>query len=96
LRDLERELKEGPAGGLFMGKMPGRADIMLEFPMSMVKHRNWVDLKSDFPELGRWLERVYGTVLDNKLGPKHFKAKTPPFHLFIITPITTSNQKLFS
>jgi glutathione S-transferase len=59
LGDLERELKDGPSGGFFMGKEPGRADIMLEFPMSMIKHRNWVDLKSVFPELDKWLERVY-------------------------------------
>jgi glutathione S-transferase len=59
LGDLERELNEGPPGGFFMGKEPGRADIMLEFPMSMIKHRNWVDLKSEFPELDKWLERVY-------------------------------------
>jgi glutathione S-transferase len=49
LRDLERELKDGPSGGFFM----------LEFPMSMIKHRNWVDLKSEFPGLDKWLERVY-------------------------------------
>lgn len=40
LKHLERELKEGPEGGFFMGKQPGRADIMLEFPMSFIKHRN--------------------------------------------------------
>ncbi len=40
LADLERELNEGPKGGWFMGKQPGRADIMFEFPMSMIKHRN--------------------------------------------------------
>jgi glutathione S-transferase len=59
LEELERELSEGPEGGWFMGKEPGRADIMLEFPMSMIKHRNWVDLKSEFPGLNAWLDRVY-------------------------------------
>lgn len=59
LRELERELKEGPEGGWFMGKESGRADIMLEFPMSMIKHRNRVHLRSKFPGLKAWLDRVY-------------------------------------
>ncbi|CZR57823.1 related to glutathione S-transferase III [Phialocephala subalpina] len=59
LGQVERELKEGPEGGWFMGKQPGRADIMMEFPLSMIKHRNWVDLKTEFPALDAWLERVY-------------------------------------
>lgn len=59
LRDLEMELKTGPKGGYFMGENPGRADIMMEFPMSMIKQRNWIDLKKDFPALDEWLERVY-------------------------------------
>ncbi|TVY46555.1 hypothetical protein LOCC1_G005754 [Lachnellula occidentalis] len=59
LRDLEYELKNGPKGGYFMGERPGRADILLEFNMSMVKHRNWVDLKAEYPLLDAWLERVY-------------------------------------
>jgi len=60
LKDLERELKEAPAGGWFVGPRPGSADILLEFPMSTVKHRNWVDLKSEFPPLGPCLKKVYG------------------------------------
>lgn len=59
LGDLERELKEGPEGGWSMGKESGRADIMLEFPLSMIKHRSWVDLKNEFPGLDAWLGRVY-------------------------------------
>lgn len=59
LGDLERELSEGPKGGFFMGEHPGRADIMLEYPISMAKHRNWVDLKKEFPGLDEWLQRVY-------------------------------------
>ncbi|KUJ15056.1 uncharacterized protein LY89DRAFT_686614 [Mollisia scopiformis] len=59
LKDLERELKEGPEGGFLMGRFPGRADIILEFPMSMIKQRNWVDLKNEFPALDAWLGRVY-------------------------------------
>jgi glutathione S-transferase len=58
LRDLTRELKEGPKGGFFMGEEPGRADILFEYPISMVKHRNWVDLK-EFPDIDAWLQRVY-------------------------------------
>lgn len=58
LGDFERELKTGPKGGFFMGEKPGRADVMLEFPMSFAKHRNWADF-SKFPELSAWLERVY-------------------------------------
>jgi len=58
LGHLEREFKDGPAGEFFMGKEPGRADIMLEFPISMVKQRNYLDLK-EFPLLDEWLERVY-------------------------------------
>jgi glutathione S-transferase len=42
-----------------MGEHPGRADIMLEYPISMAKHRNWVDLKKEFPGLDEWLQRVY-------------------------------------
>jgi glutathione S-transferase len=59
LADLERELKEGPKGGWFMGETPGRVDILLEFYMSMIKHRGWADLEKDFPELDNWLKRVY-------------------------------------
>lgn len=59
LKHLERELKEGPEGGYFLGKHPGRADIMLEFPMSSIKQRKSVDLKAEFPLLDEWLERVY-------------------------------------
>lgn len=59
LGDLERELRSGPDGGFFMGAQPGRADIMLEFPMAMLSQRRWVDLKSEFPELNAWLERCY-------------------------------------
>lgn len=60
LGDLEREMRNGPEGGYFMGERPGRADILLEFPMAMVKQREWVDLESDFPILNQWLERCYG------------------------------------
>ncbi|KAK0114052.1 hypothetical protein ONS96_014899 [Cadophora gregata f. sp. sojae] len=59
LKDLTRELKEGPPGGFFMGKEPGRADIMLEFGMSSTKQRKSVDLAGEFPELDEWLRRVY-------------------------------------
>lgn len=59
LANLERELKEGPPGGWFMGKHPGRADIMLEFPITSCKHRKYVDLEKEFPALNEWLERVY-------------------------------------
>jgi glutathione S-transferase len=60
LGHLERELKDGPEGGFFMGKEPGRADIMLEFPVSFCKHRSWwVDLKNEFPVLDAWLQRCY-------------------------------------
>lgn len=52
-------MKEGPEGDWFLGEEPGRADVLLEFPMSMIKYRNWVDLKSEFPQLNAWLERVY-------------------------------------
>lgn len=58
LKELERELKEGPQGGFFMGKEPGRADILLEYPMSSVKQRKTVDLKSEFPGLDAWIEKV--------------------------------------
>jgi len=58
LNELERELKEGPEGGFFMGKEPGRSDILLEYPMSSIKQRGTVDLKSEFPGLDKWLERV--------------------------------------
>jgi glutathione S-transferase len=56
---LERELKEGPEGGWFMGRKPGRADIMAEFGISSVKQRKYLDLKAEFPGLDAWLERVY-------------------------------------
>lgn len=59
LGDLERELKEGPKGGYFAGEHPGRADILAEFPLSMVKQRNWISMKEEFPVLDAWLERVY-------------------------------------
>jgi glutathione S-transferase len=52
-------LKEGPKGGFFMGENPRRADILMEFPMSMVKHRNYVDLEKEFSALDGWLKRVY-------------------------------------
>lgn len=59
LVDLERELTEGPKGGFFMGEHPGRADIMLEYPVSTVKHRMWADLPKEFPKLDEWLQRCY-------------------------------------
>ncbi|KAI9641761.1 hypothetical protein NHQ30_009618 [Ciborinia camelliae] len=59
LGDLEKELKEGPEGGFLMGKNPGRADIMLEFPMALIKQRKWVDLEKEFPALNAWLEKCY-------------------------------------
>lgn len=60
LGQVEKELVEGPKGGFFMGERPGRADIMMEFPLSFIKHRPWwVDLKTEFPALDAWLERVY-------------------------------------
>jgi len=58
LEDLEKMLKEGPEGGFFMGSHPGRADIMLEFPLSFAKHRDWADFNK-FPALSAWLEKVY-------------------------------------
>lgn len=60
LGHLQNELRKGPGGGFFMGKEPGRADIMLEFPISSIKHRDWVgDFKKEFPDLNAWLMRVY-------------------------------------
>jgi glutathione S-transferase len=61
LGNLQRELKEGPEGGkaFFMGKEPGRADILVEYQMSTIKHRNWVDLAKEFPMLDQWLQRCY-------------------------------------
>lgn len=60
LGHLERELKDGPEGGFFMGKEPGRADIILEYPISSCKHRPWwVDLEKEFPLLDAWLQRCY-------------------------------------
>ncbi|QSZ34376.1 hypothetical protein DSL72_005968 [Monilinia vaccinii-corymbosi] len=59
LAHLERELKEGPAGGFFMGPNPGRADIMLEFPVALVRQRKWLDLESEFPALNVWLDTCY-------------------------------------
>ncbi|KAI9643284.1 hypothetical protein NHQ30_007901 [Ciborinia camelliae] len=56
---LDGELKNAPEGGYFIGSIPGKADIMMEFPMSFVKHRNWVDLENEFPRLDEWLKRVY-------------------------------------
>ena len=59
LRNLERELEQGPPGDFFMGRNPGRADILLEFPMTMIKHRSYVDLETEFSALDKWLKLVY-------------------------------------
>lgn len=59
LTDLENELKNGPPGGYFMGQAPGRADIMLEWPMASIKQRKHVDLATEFPALDAWLTRCY-------------------------------------
>jgi glutathione S-transferase len=59
LSALERELAEGPKGGFFMGEHPGRADILLEYPMTSIKHRMWVDLPKEFPKLDEWLQRCH-------------------------------------
>ncbi len=59
LGEVERELREGPPGGYFMGENPGRADILLEFPLGSVRMRRVVDLKKEFPLLDEWLDRVY-------------------------------------
>lgn len=56
LANWERELVDGPKGGFFMGEHPGRADFLLEYPISMIKHRSWVDLP---PRLDEWLKRVH-------------------------------------
>lgn len=55
---MEKQLIEGPPGGYFMGERPGRADIIMEFPMTMVKQRGHVDLK-EFPKLDEWLQRCH-------------------------------------
>ncbi|OBT89508.1 hypothetical protein VE02_01098 [Pseudogymnoascus sp. 03VT05] len=59
LGKLERELVGGPKGGFFMGEQPGRADVILEFPMTMVRHREYLDLGEEFPKLDEWLQRCY-------------------------------------
>lgn len=59
LADLEKALKDGPEGGYFMGKEPGRADIMLEWPLASISQRKWVDLKKEFPALDTWLARCH-------------------------------------
>ncbi|APA13174.1 hypothetical protein SS1G_14077 [Sclerotinia sclerotiorum 1980 UF-70] len=59
LGDLEKELKNGPEGGFFMGSHPGRVDIMAEFPLAMIRQRKWVDLATEFPALNEWLDRCY-------------------------------------
>ncbi len=43
----------------FMGKEPGRADFMMEFPLAMIAHRKWADL-SEYPGLMGCKERVEG------------------------------------
>lgn len=53
---LERELGEAD---FFMGERPGRADVIMEFPMTMVRHRKYLDLKEEFPKLDEWLSRCY-------------------------------------
>ncbi|KAL3419697.1 glutathione s-transferase [Phlyctema vagabunda] len=58
LGDVQRELVDGGAEYL-MGARPGRADFLLEFPLSSVRHRGSVDLKAEFPALDAWLDRVY-------------------------------------
>jgi glutathione S-transferase len=59
LADLEKALKGGPPGGYFMGKEPGRADIMLEWPLASISQRKWVDIENEFPALDAWLARCY-------------------------------------
>lgn len=59
LGELEKELVEGPPGGFFMGENPGRADVMMEFAMTMAKHRSYVDLAVEFPKLNEWLQRCH-------------------------------------
>ena len=59
LGDLETALREGSEGGYFMGKEPGRADIMLEWSIASIKQRKSVDLATEFPALDAWLARCY-------------------------------------
>jgi len=60
LANLQKELEGGPPGGYFMGKEPGRADIMLEFQISFCKTRTWwVNLEEEFPLVDEWLKRIY-------------------------------------
>ncbi|KAL5349392.1 hypothetical protein ACLOAV_005683 [Pseudogymnoascus australis] len=56
---LERVLGEGPEGGFFMGERPGRADVILEFPMTNVRQRGYLDLAVEFPRLDEWLTRCW-------------------------------------
>lgn len=59
LRQVEDAVKEKEGeGGWLMGKEPGRADILLEFPISSIKGRKTIDLEKDFPALDRWLKQV--------------------------------------
>lgn len=57
---LTRELKTAPPGGYFLGAHPGRADILLEYRISISQHRHWwLDLPKEFPEINTWLERCH-------------------------------------
>ncbi|KAF7869895.1 hypothetical protein EAF04_004679 [Stromatinia cepivora] len=56
---LEKELKNGPEGGFLMGSHPGRADIMVEFMVTLVRQRGWLDLATEFPVVNEWLDRCY-------------------------------------
>ena len=53
---LDNELGEQD---YFMGKEPGRADFMMEYPLAMIVHRKWEDL-SEYPGLTAWRKRVEG------------------------------------
>lgn len=59
LRHLSRELGYHSDKPFFMGHHPGRVDILLEWPMSLVYQRGWVNLEKKYPNLYYWLKTVY-------------------------------------
>lgn len=52
---LETELGEEE---WFNGKNLGRADVMLSWPLDTIVHRDWLDVKGEFPRIGAWRERI--------------------------------------
>ena len=57
-KDLEYLEKELGDNEWFNGKMLGRSDVMLSWPMDIIAQRGWVDFEKKYPKIAAWRKRI--------------------------------------